>query len=82
MTERPIGRPDAPLWAGTVSILRNHYYDQNMGIAVRAHSAHVAAGRAVAEVRAKLPARSRVKGFILKLERQPPPLAAKKGLAP
>lgn len=43
MTEKgSAGRPDAPLWAGTVSILRNHYYDQNIGVAVRAHSAHVA----------------------------------------
>jgi hypothetical protein len=80
MTEKPsAGRHEAPLWAGTVSILSNHYYGANIGVAVRATSAHVAACRAVAQVRAKLPSRSRVKGFILKLERQLAPVAAKPG---
>lgn len=59
------------LWAGTVSILRNHYYDAPVGVAVRATTPHVAARLAVAAVRAKLPPRSRVTGIVLKLERQP-----------
>jgi hypothetical protein len=65
-----------------MNILSNYYYAANVGVAVRAHSAHVAARLAVAEVRAKLPARTRVKGFMLKLERQPAASVAKKGLAP
>lgn len=83
MTEKgSAGRPDAPLWAGTMSIVSTHYYGANIGVAVRANTAHAAAGRAVAEIRAKLPSRCRVTGFILKLERQPPPLAAKQGVTP
>ena len=82
MSERPAsGRAQAPLWAGTCSILKGKYYEAPSGIAVRAHSAHVAARLAVAQVRAKLPARSRVTGFVLKLERQPTPKVAKTGAA-
>lgn len=68
-----------PLWTGTVSILHNHYYAAPVGVAIHARTAHMAAHRAVAEVRTKLPTRARVTGIVLKLERQPTPKAATRG---
>jgi hypothetical protein len=74
MTTKTPAAP-APLWAGTVSVLHNHYYAAPVGVAVRSRTAHMAAHRAVAEVRAKLPSRARVTGIVVRLERQPAPRA-------